>query len=241
MKKIFLLAIFSFFSLILSASDIYVVSVGISRYKEIKSLRLPEPDAKAIASLYKKKTKHVMLITGKYATKANIIKCLESQFSRAKKDDIVVFFFSGHGYPGGFCPYDMSNNPSSGLSYSEVTSILKQTKAKRKVVFADACFSGRIRSNDAHSTKYKEAEAILFLSSRGGETSIESPFMVNGYFTSFLIRGLRGGADANHNKAITAKEIFQFVSQKVKQKSNDEQHPVMWGHFDDNDILMDWR
>lgn len=82
---------------------------------------------------------------------------------------------------------------------------------------------------------------MLFLSSRSGETSIESPFMVNGFFTSFLLRGLRGGADTNHDRKITAKELFTFVHQGVVEKSDGRQHPVMWGQFDDHWVLMDWR
>ena len=62
-----------------------------------------------------------------------------------------------------------------------------------------------------------------------------------GFFTSFLLRGLRGGADTNHDRKITAKELFTFVHQGVVEKSDGKQHPVMWGQFDDNWVLMDWR
>lgn len=229
-------------SVLAQKGDIYVVSVGIADYQTISDLTLPEKDAKSIAELYKTQTKNVILITGKYATKARVLKSLKDQFSRAKEQDMIVFAFSGHGYLGGLCPYDMSAKDESGISYWEIRSILKQSRAKRKIVFADACFSGGIRNNTSHSHQsHQDSEVLLFLSSRGGETSIESPFMVNGFFTTYLLRGLRGGADADRNRKITAKELFLFVSQGVKERSKDQQHPVMWGRFDDDEVLMDWN
>ena len=222
--------------------DIYVVSVGVANYQNISGLVLPEKDAKAIAELYKTRTKNVILITGKYATKARILKSLKDQFSRAKEEDMIVFSFSGHGYPGGICPFDMSAKDDSGVSYREIRNILKQSRAKRKIIFADACFSGGLRNNTSnHQHNHNDADVLLFLSSRGGETSIESPFMVNGFFTTYLLRGLRGGADTDRNRKITAKELFLFVSQGVKERSKDQQHPVMWGKFDDGYVLMDWN
>ncbi len=64
--------------------------------------------------------------------------------------------------------------------------------------------------------------------------------MANGYFTTHLLRGLRGGADVNRDRKITARELFLFVNQRVVEKSNDRQHPVMWGYFDDGDVVMEW-
>lgn len=244
MKRFFLLMTFvGLFvkAMAIGKGDIYVVSVGISNYQNISDLTLPEKDAKSIAELYKTQTRNVILITGKYATKERILKSMKDQFSRAKEQDMIVFAFSGHGYPGGICPFDMSAKNESGISYKEIRKILKQSRAKRKIVFADACFSGGIRRNTSapHQT-YQDSDVLLFLSSRGGETSIESPFMVNGFFTTYLLRGLRGGADTDKNRKITAKELFLFVSQGVKERSKDQQHPVMWGRFDDNYVLMDW-
>lgn len=223
--------------------DVYVVSVGISDYQNISDLVLPEKDAKSIAELYKTQTKNVILITGKYATKARILKSLKDQFSRAKEEDMIVFSFSGHGYPGGICPFDMSSKKESGITYREIQHILKQSRAKRKIIYADACFSGGLRGSSVSENSYthQDTDVLLFLSSRGGETSIESPFMVNGFFTTYLLRGLRGGADTDRNKKITARELFLFVSQGVKERSKDKQHPVMWGKFDDNYVLMDWN
>ena len=143
------------------------------------------------------------------------------------------------GYPGGFCPYDMTKI-EEGLKYSDVISIMQKSKAKNKFIFADACHSGAIRQNDSN-TEPKAGNVLLFLSSRGNEYSAESPFLANGYFTKHLLRGLGGGADVNKDKRITAKELFNYVSDGVKSQTNDRQHPVMWGKFDDDLTIVEYR
>lgn len=247
MKRALIFLFFSFCSVLTSwgrgKGEIFVVSVGISDYQNISDLTLPEKDARSIAELYKTHTENVITITGRDATKARILKSLKDQFNRAKEEDMIIFAFSGHGYPGGICPFDMSAKENSGISYREIKDILKESRAKRKIVYADACFSGGLRSGNTAGgiQDHQNSEILLFLSSRGGEPSIETPFMVNGVFTSYLLRGLRGGADTDRKRKITARELFLFVSQGVKERSNDKQHPVMWGRFDDNDVLIDWN
>lgn len=222
-------------------AETYVVSVGIGNYADpkVQNLRKTEADAKAIAKFFKKGTKHVITITGRYATKSRILKSMRSQFSRAKASDKIVFFFSGHGYPGGFCPYDMTKL-EDGITYADVVGIMQQSKAKSKFVFADACNSGAIRQNGSGSDP-KSGNVLLFLSSRGNEYSAESPFLANGYFTKHLLRGLGGGADTNKDMRITARELFNYVSDGVKSQTNDRQHPVMWGKFDDNLPIVEYR
>lgn len=222
-------------------AETYVVCVGIANYADpkVQNLTKTEADAKAMAEFYKKGTTNVITITGKYATKAQILKSLKSQFARAKANDKIVFFFSGHGYPGGFCPYDMTKI-EEGLKYSDIISIMQKSKAKSKFIFADACHSGAIRQ-DGSDSEPKSGNVLLFLSSRGNEYSAESPFLANGYFTKHLLRGLGGGADSNRDKRITAKELFNYVSDGVKSQTNNQQHPVMWGKFDDNLIIVEYR
>lgn len=244
MRHIRLVSLILLVTLTLSANaETYVVSVGIANYQHIKGLKLPENDAKTMANLFKTRTKNVITMTGRYATHENITKAMSDQFKRAKKEDMVVLFFSGHGYEGGFCPYDMGYKNEHALTYEDVYSIFRKSKAKRKVVIADACMSGGLRqeSNSGSRPSHRNSDVVMFLSSRTNEYSIESGKMVNGFFTTYLERGLRGGADSNKDRIVTAKEIFAFVSNGVKSISNNRQHPVMWGSFDDNFIMIDWR
>lgn len=222
-------------------AETYVVAVGIANYQSISDLRLAENDAKVMAKMYKTRTKNVITITGRYATRANILKAMTDQFGRAKRGDMVVLFFSGHGYEKGFCPYDMGAGDRNALTYNDIYAVFRKSKATRKIVIADACMSGGLRKESHSSNHTNSSDVVMFLSSRTKELSIESPRMQNGYFTTYLERGMRGGADTNKDKLVTAKEIYVFVSNGVKKISKERQHPVMWGNFDDNLVLVDWR
>lgn len=221
----------------------YLVSVGIADYSsfpsKITNLRLPPEDAKVIANLYAKNTTvKYSLLTDKKATKKNIIKAMTQVFNEAGPDDIVILFFSGLGYPGGFCAAD------DKLSYKEVRQAMAKSKSKNKMILVDACHSGGVRvdaqSGSVDETNAKKANVMMFLSCRNTENSIESSNMSNGFFTTYLQKGLRGNADSNKDRKITAKELYDFVHDGVVRLSRGQQHPVMWGKFNDNMPVMIW-
>lgn len=222
-------------------ADTYVVCVGVGNYADpkVQKLAKTEGDAKAMAEFYKQGTPNVITITGKYATRAQILKSIRSQYAKARKGDKIVFYFSGHGYPGGFCPYDM-RSIDQGLTYNDVLSVMQDSKASSKFIFADACNSGAIR-HGGKAAKPRPGNVMMFLSSRGSESSLESSFAANGFFTKALLRGLRGAADTNSDRKITAREIFNYVSDAVKTDTRGQQHPVMWGKFDDNLTIVEYR
>lgn len=239
--KIFKIVISAFilFSLTVSANaKIYLVAVGVSDYPgNNRDLRLPANDAATVRYVYSKNSNaESVLLTNSDATKSAVLSKLRSTFAKATDNDIIVFFFSGHGTKGAFCAYDAQ------IPYSEVRQAMASSKAKNKMIFADACFSGKMRQGRKNTAEqsFNNYNIMLFLSSRGNETSIERRDMKNGFFTSCLQKGLRGGADVNRDRVITAKELFSYVSRNVKLLSNDKQHPVMWGKFSDNMVVMKW-
>lgn len=231
----------AFVATIVANAAIYVVSVGINDYKSINDLHLCKNDAKAISEVFSTHTPNVTLLTDAEATKANILRNLRAQFGRAKQADTVIFFFSGHGYENGFCPYDMGNTPSTGLSFADIAEVMRSCDAGKKLIFADSCHSGGMRKSKGKTSNPSAGNNVmLFLSSRTNESSIETPFMQNGIFTTFLKKGLRGAADANQDRDITARELFNYVSQNVRTTSQNLQHPVMWGKFDNNLSIIRW-
>ena len=223
----------------ITEAKVYLVSVGISDYPGTSNdLRLPVNDAKTITWLYSKNASLTYRQLLNHEAKGeSILNAIKAVFSQAKENDIVVLFLSGHGYPGGYVAYD------GNLPYSRIRKAMASTKCKNKMIFADACFSGKMRTDNhtqSHLESAKKANVMLFLSSRSNETSIERRDMKNGFFTTYLQKGLRGGADANRDRVITAKELFGYVHEGVIKISYNKQHPVMWGKFSDNMPVMKW-
>lgn len=238
--RIFLISMFLLMSVPGLQAKVYLVSVGIADYPGTQNdLRLPVKDAKTIAWLYSKNTSvdYVLLLDWK-ATLKNVLAAMDKVFAKAGTNDIVLFFFSGHGYPGGFVVYD------GQLTYETVRNAMAKSSCRNKMIFADACFSGKMRTgrraSENSEAEARKANVMLFLSSRSNETSIERRDMSNGFFTTYLQKGLRGGADTNKDRMITARELFQYVHNGVVQLSNGKQHPVMWGRFPNNMPVMVW-
>lgn len=226
------------------AQTTYLLAVGINDYNDPKvpNLRCCENDVQSISAVMKKQKATVVQCLGKTATKKNILSALKVFCEDAKADDAIIFFFSGHGYPGVFCPVDMTGRNTNALTYEEIQTVFKNSKSRRKIVIADACFSGGLRKNKSTATNQnKNGEVLFFLSSRTNEVSQEVPNGKNGQFTKFLVRALGGGADYNRDRVITAKELFKFVSEGVSVATANKQHPVMWGKFNDNMAITDWR
>lgn len=214
----------------------YLVAVGVADYPGTDSdLSLPANDARAVVEVYKNQcasgTLTYTVLTNEQATKDRITRAITQVFAQAKKDDIVVFFFSGHGYNGGFCAYD------GNISYKQVRKAMAKSKSTNKMMFIDACHAGGVRqeaSNAEHaavSSDMKRANVMIFLSSRTDEYSLESPSMQCGFFTTYLTRALRGSADTNSDNIVTARELFLYVNGGVADYSGGRQHPVMWGRF----------
>lgn len=240
-SKNYLLLILLLISTASLNAKVFLVSVGVSDYPGTKmDLSLPARDAETITELYSKNTElRYCQLLNENATKAKILTAMHKVFLDAKENDVVVFFFSGHGYEGGFCAYD------DYLSYKEIRKAMSKSKCKNKMIFADACFSGQLRTDKPTSQSdinaSKNANVMLFLSSRSNEVSMENKMMKNGFFTTYLQKGLKGEADKNNDRIISAGELFLYVHAGVKEISEDKQHPVMWGKFPNDMPVMIWK
>lgn len=219
----------------------YVVCVGIADYPGTKNdLHLSAGDAQTMQQLYQKNGQAVVRLFQNEQAKVNeVTEAFAELCSQATADDAVVFFFSGHGVPGAFVCYD------GFLSYDDILASLAASVAGKKIILADACFAGKARrtsQREAHADgeALRDKGVLFFLSSRTNEKSIENSTMQNSLFTAYVERGLRGGADTDRDRTITASELFTFVSKGVAERSRDRQHPVMWGRFDDAMPLMHW-
>ena len=234
MKKHLLLTWMMLCAITLQAKT-YLVSVGIADYPGTEhDLRISDNDAKTIAKVFSvAKQATVSILLNEQATQSALLSTMHTSFMNANSEDIVILYFSGHGTPGALVCYD------GLLTYQHIFKMLKGCRASRKVIIADACYSGKMRTNNQQTSSYNSQNVMLFLSSRTNEVSRESRYK-NSLFTIFLERGLRGGADTNRDRYITARELYDFVHKGVIEASGNKQHPVMWGKFDNNMTVINW-
>ena len=224
-----------------SAQKTYIVCVGLNVNRDnVDPLPCSRADMKGISSFYHRynRSEVFMLLDGN-ATRTHILKVLRQQFAKSTSSDEIIFAYSGHGFDGGLSTY----NNNEVLYCSEVQQIMLRSKARRKMMFVMACHSGSFTkkykdTKDRRRQYNKQSNVLLFLSSKADESSWESSGMEKSFFFHCLIDGLEGRADKNGDRKVTARELFNYVAPKVANMSGGKQHPVMWGKFPDDMVIV---
>jgi len=152
------------------------------------------------------------------------------------------------GYTKYLLAYDA--NPTdpftTALSMDEISRVLQRLAPDRVVLIIDSCFSGaaggRTLSNGDMTARAAMTDEflarlvgagrgrIILTASSGQEVARESPRLRHGVFTSYLLEGLAGAADADHDGRIDVDEIYKYVAQKVSDATNGSQTPMKKGN-----------
>jgi hypothetical protein len=226
---------------------LWVVLVGVGRYPNMPDLKYTDGDAYELYSFFKSPIggalpdNQIIILVDEEATRRQVLDKLTDFANKAGKNDMLIFFFSGHGISGSFLPHDYDKE-NVVLKHDEILNILEKSEARSKVVIADACHSGSFmeggQSHEEFLDDYyggfsdSEDRILLLLSSTAGESSVESNGLRQGVFSHFLISGLKGDADSNRDTNITIEEIYDYVYMNVRQFTRDRQTPVIRGNFD---------
>ena len=239
-------------------SKVYAVIVGVAKYNHIESLQYSDNDAFKVYAHMKSPEggalpeKQIAVLIDDEASKDNIVEAMENMFSRADANDLIMFYFSGHGRAGAFAAYDGDNPSDAALYHSDVIEIMKNSEAKHKIVFADACHSGSLKSS-SKSTPVSEIIAgyyesldnspggtgtAILVSSKAEEKSQESSGTRQGVFSYYLIKGLRGEADTDEDMIVSLEELYKFVRINTMKYTNNFQTPTLNGSGYDPDMPL---
>ncbi len=247
MRKILLILFFTIFLQQTNAQKKYVLIAGVADYKDDRlDLHYCDDDAYRFYA-YMKSTKggsvqdnNIAILVDEAATRKNILMTMHKIFSKAGKNDMLIFYFSGHGGKGYFCPYETSKNPKSLLLHNDIKKIFKKHPAKSKIVFGDACHSGSIFEGTSHTVPNGTAvktNVVILMSSKYSETSQENKKLRQGTFSYYLLRGLQGKADRNKDKNITLQELFPYIKANVLNFTKNRQTPFIEGKAPANMII----
>jgi hypothetical protein len=233
---------------------IWVVIVGVAAYENITSLTYTKDDAYRMYAFYKSPEggslpdRQIALLIDEDATRKNVIKALQDIYSQAGKDDIIIFYFSGHGAEGAFITSEFDKNDIEDykgiLWHEELQSVFQQSPAKYKYLIADACHAGSFtkaskqsgtQSRGAFYQAFEQSKGgfVLLLSCMGNEVSLETRGVRQGVFSHYLLRGLKGESDNNKDQVVSVIELFDYVDSNVKNFTRGKQNPVISGNYDE--------
>ncbi|GAB4033423.1 caspase family protein [Spirosoma jeollabukense] len=230
----------------------YAVVVGISDYKALSyatgDLHFADRDARQVVQFLRSKSggnvaaSHIRLLTNQQATWTNIRLAL-TLFRDADAGDRIILYFSGHGLPDSFVPYDVVPGCTNKLlTHRDIKSAFHASKATTKLCIADACLSGSMtqqtKQRNVAQVITKEtgstSNVAMLLASRSTQYAIETSQLAGGAFTHYLLKGLYGKADLDHDKIVTIRELHRYVSPYVRQTTRGRQAPVFYGRFPDS-------
>ena len=188
------------------------------------------------------------------ATVENVRAAVDLFLDHARENDLVFLFVASHGTQDPFDPTNLylvlhdskvTNMSRTALNMSELRTLFTtRLRARRMVILIDACHSGGVESAPAISARQLErnenntfnvyAEKLfsgegraLLTSSDVNEISQEGKQWGGGHgvFTWAILEGLSGVADVNRDHVVTTGELFDFVSNKVREQTKGRQSP----------------
>ncbi|MBI4681872.1 MAG: PD40 domain-containing protein [Nitrospirae bacterium] len=234
----------------------YAVVIGISRYRDeiIPGVRYAESDAQAVAKYIENiggiPRQNIKVLTDDKATRSDLEAYIEDWLpKRTGKDSEVFIYYAGHGTPDPensdayLVPYDGHPDFKSKLyPLKRMYEALNKLPSGQVVVMLDSCFSG---AGDRSVTKQGARPISISIEnpvSAGGKisvlaastgTQISSDYekMKHGLFTYYLLKGMKGGADADNNKTVALGELFDYLKENVSRTAsielNRDQTPVL--------------
>jgi hypothetical protein len=207
------------------AENRYAIVIGISDYSgEENDLDYADDDAKdmfgALIYAYGYSCGNIILLIDEDAKRENILSAISSLNKKAKPNDEIVFFYSGHGARGkandgdkelideAIVPWECT--AESLIWDGELAQMFFSFATSRIIFIFDSCYAGGM-------TDLKADGKIVVMACSESGLSYEFETLENGQFTYYFVeQGITGGKadiyDHVENQAdVTIEEAFDYA------------------------------
>jgi hypothetical protein len=234
-----------------STGQKYAVLVGVSNFGNVKGAPPPLPQAAANVQQFARtlqehggfKAENIRTLIDQKANIEQVKEALSDFASKAQANDLLLVYFDTHGIHD---PRPNRNDKlylalygtqvetidATALQFSELEILLNRSVRTNQsfLVFDvghqlndDWKFRAGLSMVNNHVLNLfgdKQGMSVLVSGSSGDEGAAGTSL-----FGEWLSKGLGGAADLNGDHVVTAKELFSFVSEKVRQDSKGTQQP----------------
>lgn len=245
----------------------YALIVGISSYdlNGIPRLDFAHRDAQEFARFLRSANggnvpeDNIRLLINEQANYASIYNSLYWLADTCRKNDLVYFYFSGHGdvenktvHKLGFLlaantpRFNYINNAVRIEDVNNIANTISATKGARVVIITDACRSGNLAGKEnrgnmlvGEQLSMAKKNEIRITSCGPDELSNEDERWAGGrgVFSYYLVKGLEGLADYSRDKVVTLDELKQYLKNSIgtdplMAQKEYKQNPVVTGPMD---------
>lgn len=221
------------------------IIVGVSKYEkaELGDLRYTGNDARRLASVleehcgFPRDNIHLFCDDEgaraprepRAPTYADVLATTQEVSESAGEDDLILFFFAGHGNEISEEPYLLTNDTrlnvidATAISVRKINRYLEQSRAKAKIRIFDACRATygardlgllRMRRGFEEALLETPQASVTLCSCSGGEIALEHQDFEQGVFSYYLCEGLAGAA-ANDDGTVTVERLADYVKTSV--------------------------
>lgn len=238
-----------------SINNVHALIIGVSDYKEVTPLKYADNDAdlilKVVESNFPNAKNNIVQLTNSKASEFAILKGFQQITGKVKENDLVIFYFAGHGdvaninsaSKGYLLAYDASNSREYDLggtvSFDRIhDSVSKMVQKKARVyMITDACRSGSVINSYGSNITLEALNTLQegttrFISCRKDEASFELDSLQHGAFTYFLVKSIGGSGDTDPDQLITVDELDDYLKDNVRKATTNRQTPQVKGPDD---------
>ncbi len=183
---------------------------------------------------------------------------IDSFFDSKKMDDLLVLYFSGHGIRDeiGALYLAVQNTNRYRLRTTAIKSdfireSMDQSRSRRQILILDCCNSGAFSQGTKAVTGGSVGTAsafegngygrIVLTASDSTQFAWEGDKIIgeteNSLFTHFLIKGLEGEADTDHDGKITVDDLYDYAYEKIVNITP-KQTPGKWSYKQQGEIAL---
>jgi len=251
-------------------STLYLFSVGINKYRnEALNLNYASADAESFSKLINSRSKKLfdrvetISLYDYEATKDNILVKLSALSKVIKPQDVLVFYYAGHGSMVDnefyFIPtentrlYSEDKLNKNAINANELQQKLKGIAALKQLLIIDACQSGgsvellatRGAGEEKALAQLSRSAGIHVLAAAGSEQfAVEFKELGHGLFTYVVLEALSGAADgAPKDGKVTIYELKSFIDDQVPEYSRKYkgkmQFPYTFSRGQDFPVVID--
>lgn len=197
--------------------------------------------------------------TDEKPTRANILTVLQSVANATEVDDLLLFYYSGHGDEKDGESYLVARDGrhlvlgDTAVSVTRIKEILNGASARAKVIILDACHSGASIGKKGATPMtpefigrvFEQAAGMAILSScKQDQVSWEWSDKRQGVFTHYLLDALTGAADRDEKGFVSVQDASRHVTDGVRlwaSQLNRSQTPTLQYEVAGDIILADYQ